>query len=90
MTPNVNSFASFDLTKEEYIAGCMLSTNQKAVIQNIIAETAEEKINLVFDPLNPVKFAQQEADLAGKIAILRYLLDLSQSAELSTLELPEQ
>lgn len=81
-----NSFAKYDLTPAEYKSSVMLTNLQKVGIQNLISDVAEEKINLTYDPLNPVQFAQQEADLTGKLTILRHILDLSEAAELSALE----
>ena len=72
-----NTFAVYDLTEEEALQGSILTIQQVQVIQNLLAGAAEEKLNLELDPLNPVKFAQEEASLKGQIDILRYLLDTS-------------
>ena len=71
-----SSFLSYTLTPSEISEGSRFTTAQRAVIQNIIADTAEEKLTLKFDPLNPSIFVQREAELAGQLAILKYLLDL--------------
>lgn len=77
MTPKItSSFLSFNLSPEDAKQGSTFNLQQKAVIQNIIADLAEEKITLKFDPLNPLAFQQREAELAGQIGILKYLLDL--------------
>lgn len=75
-----NSFQSWVLTDKETIQGCLLTTANVQVIQNQIAAYAQERLNLELDMTNPHRFVQQEADLKGKIAALRYLLDLSESA----------
>lgn len=75
-----NSFQSWVLTDKETIQGCLLTTANVQVIQNQIAGYAQERLNLELDMTNPHRFVQQEADLKGKIAALRYLLDLSESA----------
>lgn len=75
------TFSYYELTEQETLASRVLSPLQKMNIQNIIAATADEKINLVFDPTNPNRFMQQEADLAGKIAILKYVIELSDMTE---------
>lgn len=72
-----NMFASYILTEEEERQGSVLTSLQLAVIQNLIADCAEQKNSLVLDPNNVVAYAQQEADLAGRIAILTYLKELS-------------
>jgi hypothetical protein len=77
MIINTNSsFVSYQLTPGELEAGSHFSPEQRAVIQNLIAETAEEKVSLTYDPSNPLKFTQAEAELQGKIGILKYLLEL--------------
>ena len=67
-------FQRFILTDEEELAGHSFSTTQRLVIQNIIAEAAEEKVRLTFDPLNPNAFMQREAELQGTIGTLTQLL----------------
>jgi len=69
-----SSFVSYILTEGELQAGSCFSTEQRAVIQNLIADLAEEKVSLTYDPTNPLKFTQAEAELQGKIGILKYLL----------------
>ena len=76
-----NSFQSWILTENETIQGCVLTTLNVQVIQNQIASYAQERLNLELDMTNPQRFVQQEADLKGKISALRYLLDLSESAQ---------
>lgn len=71
-----SSFISYRLTPSEYAEGSRFTTAQSAVIQNLISDIAEEKLTLKFDPLNPSVFIQREAELAGQLAILKYLLDL--------------
>ena len=75
-----NTFQSWILTDKETIQGCLLTNANIQVIQNQIATYAQERLNLDLDMSNPHRFIQQEADLKGKIAALRYLLDLSESA----------
>lgn len=75
------SLTRFQLTDAEQTLGCILTTNQKYVLHNMLADAAEEKVALKFDPLNPVSFAQQEAELQGKIGIIKYILECSNIAE---------
>lgn len=72
-----NRFTSYQLSPEEEAAGQMLNLMQEMVIQNEIAVYAERRLNLLFDPANPVEFAQQEAHSKGAIEVLQYLLDRS-------------
>lgn len=77
----VNTFTSYELDDSEVLHGAVFTESQKMHIQNCLASAAEEKLALELDPLNPIKYAQEEASLAGQIQILRYLLDTSLAAE---------
>jgi len=70
-----NQFTQHQLTNEELLAGYYLSPEQRAVIQNDIAEAAMQKVMLKFDPSNPMEFVQKEAELAGRILILTHMLN---------------
>lgn len=76
-----HSFNKFELSAEEYKAGCVLTLSNQAVIQNLISDVAEEKLRLVLDPQNLTEYAQQEAYLRGQLDILNHLLSLSKSFE---------
>lgn len=71
-----SSFVKYTLTESERKAGSHFAPEQKAVIQNMIADIAEEKISLTYDPDHPLQFTQREAELTGQIGILKYLLEL--------------
>lgn len=78
MIPNLSSsFITYELTPEQHKAGSTFSYDQRAVIQNLIGGIAEEKLTLTFDPQNPQAFIQREAELAGQLGILKYLLSLN-------------
>ena len=77
-----NEFTAYDLTADEYLQGCLLTIAQKEVIQTLRASVASEKLSLILDVNNVHRFAQQEADLKGKLAILTHILDCSEAAEL--------
>ena len=79
MKPAINSFTSYELTPEEELAGGTLSTLQLAVIQNELAFTMEQKLLLKVDGNNITYYIQQEADFAGRIAILTAIIDRSNS-----------
>lgn len=76
-----NSFSSFELNEEEQLQGDLLTLTQKQVIQNDIANYAEQKMALEYDAANPTLFIQQEAKLAGQMQALNYRLDCSNTAE---------
>lgn len=75
-----NSFTSYDLTPEELLQGSILNTIQLQVLHNHLADYAEQKIALNYDPEHPLIFAQDEASLAGKIDILNYLIEASEAS----------
>jgi hypothetical protein len=76
-----SSFQSWVLTPEEFKQGAMLSITQKQVIQNRVCMLAQQRLNLDFDPINALSFAQQEAGIKGAIDALNYLLIQSAQAE---------
>lgn len=75
-----HSFNRYQMTVEEQRAGQALSLSNQAVIQNLIATIAEEKLHLVLDANNITAYAQEEAYLRGQLDILRHVLDLSQTS----------
>ena len=79
-----NPFQAWVLSDEEFSQGCILSSLQKQVIQNQIAQVATQKLNLAFDPGNVLQYTQEEAALKGQMQALEYLLTLSQQAEART------
>ena len=74
------SFTKLDLNPTEYKAGSTLTYLNIAVIQNLIADIAEEKLALKFTPNDVLTFTQQEAELTGQLGILKHLLSLHESA----------
>lgn len=80
------SLTKYSLSEAEYKAGSMFTLAQHQVIQNLIAEASEEKVALKYDPNNPVLFAQREAELQGKIGILKFLLENSVTLQSEALQ----
>lgn len=76
-----SSFLSYHLSEDELLVGSILTTLHKQCIQNQIALAAEERLALRLDPLNPMSSVQTEAELHGRILALKYLIELSDSAE---------
>jgi len=76
-----NQFTQYDLSEAELSAGLILSTFQKYVIQNRIAEAAAQKVRMTYNLENPTACLQQEAELQGRILTLQQLLDDSEEAE---------
>jgi len=75
------------LTDEESKAGFTLTSLNLAVIQNLIADASESKINLEYDPTNPVKFAQDEAFIQGQLKILRYIQQMHEESQDSYMQI---
>ena len=71
------TLSMYGLTDEEALQGAILTLVQGAVIQNEIAQVAEEKLALRFDPEHPSLFMQEEAYKSGQIAALKYRLECS-------------
>lgn len=81
-TLNTDSlFQSWVLTDQERLQGSILTITQKQCIQNQICQLASEKVNMKFDTEHFQQFQQREAELAGQIGALTYLLTLSAAAE---------
>ena len=76
-----NPFQAWVLSDEEKLQGYVLTSLQKQVLQNERCTAANQKIALDFDQEQPLKFAQEEAELKGKIGIISFLLEMSDSAE---------
>ena len=80
-TKIVGTFTHWKLSDQELISGGILTTNQKQVLQNELAMVAENITNLDYDPLNPTRFAQDQAFLKGQMSILRVMLLRSDESE---------
>ena len=85
-----HSFNKYLLTEEETKSGHILTESNKAVIQNLISDAAQSKINLVLDPQKINEYVQQESFLKGQIEILNYLLDMHDTLMLSIQNNPNQ
>jgi hypothetical protein len=76
-----SAFQSWVLSPQEELQGKIYTITQKQVIQNRITQLAHTRLNLAYDPINPMSFLQQDADLRGQILALSSLLDESAMAE---------
>ena len=84
-----STFTKYELTKSEQQSGSIFNDSQLAVLHNMRTDYAEQKLNLVFNPSNPIDFAQQEAFLAGQIQLLGYLIDTSAESQKAVINPPE-
>lgn len=86
--PNVKptSFTRVVLSAGEQKAGMQFNGLNLAVLQNLRADTAEEKLNLEFTPNDVHSFTQSEAYLKGQLDMLNYLIETSATASQLTSE----
>ncbi len=83
-----NTFSAYHLTEQEALQGSIFTVTQLQVLQNQLAQVAEEKLALDFDTSDPASYAQQEAYMKGQMDLLLYIIDSSQAAA-DTLNNPE-
>ncbi len=76
-----HSFNKYEMTEEEEDRCHLLSPDNVLAIQNMIADISEKKLTLLFTPNDVLGFTQQEAELAGQLVILKWLLERSESAQ---------
>ena len=80
-TIEIGTFTRWKMTDQEILSGSILSYPQKQVLQNELANIADQILGLIFDPLNPHDFVQQQAFLSGQMSIIRVQLDRSDVSE---------
>jgi hypothetical protein len=73
-------FTRYEFNDDEEISAHILSQENIYAIQNLVAEAAEEKVSLKFDPEKPQLFIQREAELQGNINAYKYLLTMHESS----------
>lgn len=83
----LSTFAAFEQSEHEVLAGSSFTTDNKQFLQNLICLTAESIIALEPDPNNYPAFIQQEAFLKGQLSAYKYLLDASEASEAALLEI---
>lgn len=73
-------YLSYQLTEAELLSGAILNSNQRALLQNKLAQAAEELLNIKVDTTNVLAFVQQQAFLQSKVDVLQQILDDSNEA----------
>ena len=81
-----STFTRYQLDEVQTILGFRFNQLQIAVLRNLQATIAEEKLALEFDPEHPTKFLQNEAYKKGQLELLSYILQEIDSATSTTLE----
>ena len=79
-----NVFTAFELTAEEYNQATQFTDLQRAYLQTELANKAQLRLALVFDPLAAHEFVQNEAYLKGQMELLEQLLAFKESAVTSS------
>jgi hypothetical protein len=77
-------FTRYELSEAEELTAAMYSYSTFVWLKNQQATIAEQKLALKFDPLNPTKFAQEEAYLAGQLDLISYILAAREAANNQT------
>jgi hypothetical protein len=67
-------FQTFQLSKQDELAGQQFNLSQRAVLHNLRAMYCQQKMAELFTPADVIGFAQREAELRGKIDLLSALL----------------
>jgi hypothetical protein len=70
-------FTRYALTPEEEEQSVCFTETQKMMFHNLRADAAETRLALVYDPLSPLEFVQEEARLKGQIQVIDWLLSQS-------------
>ena len=73
------AFTRYQLDEEETVEGSIYTETQIQVLQNMLADVAEEKLALDFDPEHVLLYTQQEAYKKGQIELLQHLINNSAS-----------
>ena len=78
----VNIFTTYALTQQEEETGQVFTLEQKRVLQNKLADIAQDKLNTLFTPNDVLSYTQKEAELRGQMNSIQWLLDTSDEIEL--------
>lgn len=86
---SIGSFTQWKLSDHEILQGGILSPQQKQLLQNDLATTAEQILNLRYDPASPLEFVQEDANLKGYMQAIRAILTRSDDAEVTLRRIQE-
>lgn len=85
-----NSFTSFEFTERELLEASILSPLQEMRIQTLLAEIAEQKLELEFEIDKPLDRIIQDAHLKGQLGVLRTLLLASDESKLQLVRMVQE
>ena len=80
LNPN-SSFASFILTESELRMAQQLSPETEMYLQNLICETATDKVNIAINPQSFEIAMRDEAYARGMLAAYQHLLAVSRASK---------
>lgn len=66
---------------EELLQAQCFSPQQIQWLQTALSDVAEDRLRLMYDPAEPMKFLQAEAEAKGQIQAIQYLMACSRDAE---------
>lgn len=72
-----SQFVEYEFSEAEIETLPGFSLEQRQFLQNELAAAVSEKVALQYDPEHPQKFLQTEAEIHGKMNVLKYLLSLN-------------
>jgi hypothetical protein len=81
MILDTTQFTRYKISEIETLTGSVLTESQLMLVSNQLADAAEQRLALDFDPTNMIKFAQDEAFLKGQISILTMMLEAHKVAQ---------
>jgi hypothetical protein len=82
-------YTRYELTPQMEREGYHFSITSLAVLNNLRATIAEEKIKLPFTPDNVLEYTQQEAYKTGQLDILDHLIQQAESFEIEAAQLTQ-
>lgn len=84
-----NNFTQYQLSEDEQQAGYSLSPEQRAVIQNDIADIAIKRASIVHDLSDPGKSLLEDAALKGQLTMLLWMLSRADAVMASINQISE-
>lgn len=75
------SFTSYQLNANDTKLGQTLTSLNIAVLQNLLSQLAEEKLNLEFTPNDVLSYTQQEAYLKGQMDVVKFIMAANEEVQ---------
>jgi hypothetical protein len=76
-----STFCRYNFSDDrEAVASQIFTPLQLQWLQNNLSDIAQQRLTLSFNPAEPEKFMQAEANLKGQIEVIQYLMQCSTAA----------